>query len=95
MGADSQSGESKDSIINRILLFQKQEWTPEKRIVREPVKPVTEIELHKALKPYLLRGLKLKIKDNCWNITIDKRKDSGTLAMPLAAIERCAKHLMP
>lgn len=95
MGADSRAGETKESIINRILMFQKQKWEPEVKIERKPVVPVVESELHNALAPYIQRGLKLKIKDGSWFITIEKRKDSGTLSMPLEAIVRCAKYLMP
>lgn len=95
MGADSQPGESRESIINRILLFQPQNFKPDKKIERTPVKPVSEGELHKVLRPYLLRGMKLKVKDGCWFAGMDRRKDSGTLSMPITAIERAVKYLMP
>jgi hypothetical protein len=95
LGADSQRGESKESIINRILLFQKQEFRPDVKIERIPVIPVTEEELFRVSKPYMLRGLKLDIRDGSWFAECEKRKDSGTLSMPLAAIERAVKYLMP
>ena len=95
LGADSQGGESKDSLVQRILLFQPQEWKPEKKVDRTPVEAVSARALHEILRPYILRGLRVKVKGNTWQISIDNRKDSGSMQMPLAAIERCAKYLMP
>jgi hypothetical protein len=95
MGADSPRGESKESIINRILLFQKQEWKPDVKIDRTPIEPVTEGELFRVLKSYIHRGLKLKVKDGCWFAQFEKRKDSGTMSMPVEAIHRAVKYLLP
>ena len=95
LGGDSPSAEGRESLVSRILMFTPQKWQPDVKIERQTVAPVVESELHTALEPYIKRGMKLKIKDNCWFISIEKRKDSGTLSMPLEAITRCAKYLMP
>ena len=95
LGGDSPNTEGKESLVNRIMLFAPQKWKPEVKIKRSPVKWVDEAELRALLKPYLLRGMILEIKNYCWYIKIDSRTDSGSMAMPIAVIERCAKYLMP
>lgn len=94
MGADSQPGESTESIINRLLLFQKQEWKEDKKPVKAEIKPVEPSELTAALLPYLNMGMVLKIEDNAWEVSFENRKDSGNLMMPLTSIVRCAQYLM-
>ena len=94
MGADAGANETKESIIQRILLFQRQEFREDKKPVKAEIKPVEAKELTSRLLPYLNGGMKLKIEDNTWEISFEDRKDSGTLSMPIEAIVRCAKYLM-
>ena len=95
LGGDSPNTEGKDSLVSRILMFQPQKWEQEKPKTKIPVIPVTEQDLFQTLKPYILRGLKLHVDDGSWYATIKDRKDSGSLCMPLATIERSVRYLMP
>ena len=95
MGADSPAGEGRDSIINRILMFQRQKWGAEKPRPKIVIEPVTKEVLTEKLMPYILRGVLMEVKDGCWFVEIGDRKDSGSLCMPLSAIERVVKYLMP
>lgn len=94
MGGDSPVSESKESLVSRILLFSPQKWEQEIRTKPAPITPVTEKQLKILLHFYIAKGLKLVVKDNCWFVSFNKRKDSGTLLMPATAIERSVKYLM-
>lgn len=94
MGADAGSNETKESIINRILLFQRQEFKKEEPKDIKPVDPVKPEELTVRLLPLINDGLSISYEGQLWNMAYDGRQDSGNLAMPIEAIERCAKYLM-
>ena len=95
LGADSPQGESKESIISRILLFQKQKWGPEPKKERKTTPSLTEEEIETLLAAYIERGAEVKVNNNCWHVRIGNREDSGSLSMPADAIERTVKYLMP
>lgn len=95
LGGDSPATEGKESLVSRILLFQPQEWKPEKLKVRVPIEPVSREELERALLPYIQRGLRVTSDDSSWYMEVADRKDSGSLKMPLAVIVRTAQYLMP
>jgi hypothetical protein len=96
LGADSQGGESKESLVNKILLWQKQEFKPDVKPVRKPIEPLTEARLAEALKLFLLEGMTLSVADGCWNIAWGRKcRDSGTLMQPIHNVVRCAQYLKP
>ena len=103
LGADSQGGESKESLVNKLLLWQKQEFKPDVKPVRSPIEPLTEPQLAEALKPYLLEGMTLVVtppdamnRGGSWTIAWGaKRRDSGTLMQPIHNVVRCAGYLRP
>jgi hypothetical protein len=94
MGADSPANETKDSLIHRILLFAPQKQNVLVKPKLEDAVPLTEQELTVALLPYLNQGLSIKYQDGTWEISYENRADSGTMAMPLKAVVRCAQYLM-
>lgn len=96
LGADSQLGESRESLINRIWQFAPRDFKQEIKIERKPVKPLTEQELREALKVHLLAGMTLEVADGGWVIEWPGgRRDSGTCSMPASVIERCARYIKP
>ena len=95
LGADSPSNETRESLINRILLFQPQSFKEQPKIHHEPVKPLTEEMLREKLRPYFLRGLLLEVKDGSWFVEVGDRKDSGSMCMPMGQVERTIRYLMP
>ena len=96
LGADSQGGESQESLINRILLFEPQTWKPDVKPVRRPVAALTEEQLTNALAKQLADGMTLEVRDGSWYITWgENRRDSGSLMQPIANVLRCAGYLRP
>lgn len=94
MGADSPANETKESLIHRILLFAPQKANVHVKPQLEKAVPVTEEALTVALLPYINQGMSIKYEDGTWEISYDKRQDSGTMAMPIKSIVRCAQYLM-
>ena len=94
LGADSQPGESKESLIHRILMFAPQKFKEEVKVEKKTLKPVVPEELTSRLLPLINEGLHVSFESNTWLLSYDNRQDSGNLAMPINAIERCAKYLM-
>ena len=46
-----------------------------------------------ALEPFIKRGLKVELSNNCWRMKLAGREDSGSLSVPLNVIVRCARAL--
>lgn len=95
LGADSQGGESKESMVSRLLMFTpppKFDTKPPSR--KAPVKALEEREIEDVLRPYVLRGLRWEVRGGSWYMSIKNRNDSGTLCMPLGGVERCARYVM-
>lgn len=95
LGADSQPGETKESIINRILLFKPpQKWGEDEPAKREVIDALPTEEIMEVLSAHIERGLKVEVIDGCWHMTYKGRTDSGTMAMQPWLMKRCADILM-
>ena len=94
LGADSPPTETKESLINRILLFAPQKFREQERIERKALKPITEEELTVRLLPLINDGLHVSVTGKNWFMRHEGREDSGNLSMPIESIERCDKYLM-
>lgn len=96
LGADSQGNESKDSLVNRILLFQPQDFKPDVKPVKKPIIALTEEQLRTALVEQIADGMTLAVRDGSWYISWGAaRHDSGTLMQPITNVLRCAGYLKP
>lgn len=61
---------------------------------KPPAKRSDADELEKLLRPYIERGLKFTTTEEQWFMSYDKKRDQGTLRMPLRAVLRCADEIM-
>src|SRR5580698_242567 len=109
-GSSWQKGESKTTLVNRILELgvavqpnEKAKATPAKdKPKQEPVaqKAMTVEEAKAAVKPWLERGVTIKFSPDkkLWLLEFSSgkisRSDSGNMAIPPAVLARCAEMLV-
>ena len=62
---------------------------------KPPARGITQRQLDEALSDHKGRGLKLYFpKEETWQISFNKKHDSGTLRMPLRVILKCADEIL-
>lgn len=105
LGVTGIFAKSQAHLIQDIEKKHKELIPPEKVIIPKPEydarlmnKPPARMcdkdALLDLLKPYIARGLKVKIEDEMWNFSCGKKQDMGTLRMPLKIALKKAEEVL-